>query len=471
MSSSRLPLLLHKATIPALLIALVVFACFPWLGNALRWPGRVLFFAAALVVTASVVTMLIRSFRKPKYLFFGMVAFLLAGLLVYGFLEIVAWLYLKADPNRNADPFVLTSAQREAIERLVHGEPDYTTFDSTLGWAIKGNGVSADGRYRANADGFRADREYDAEIPGGVRRIVCFGDSYTHGNSVRNDETWQHYAAEHRADTEVLNFGVGGYGMAQAYLRYRERKDDYETDIVVIGCMSDNIRRTVNVFYPFRLTKLDATTFALAKPWASLDADEDLVLHPNPLPSLEAYAAFLESPGRKMRQMAKQDLLFQAPAPTPLATVAGEKIASADFSWFIHRYYDLLDRDPLKLSRSNRKSTSPFSPGSEIFRINCRLFESFVAEVEAHGDQAVILWFPSPKDVARYNQSGTRIYGSFLDHFDEIGLPWLDSLEWISEKYGDGGNPLPAEAIFVEGHYSPPVNRLIGEKLVNQLDR
>ena len=76
----------------------------------------------------------------------------------------------------------------------------------------------------------------------------------------------------------------------------------------------------------------------------------------------------------------------------------------------------------------------------------------------------MILWFPSPKDLDRFNDRGTRIYETFLQFFEDNDLVYLDSLDWIAETYGGDGE-IPAETIFLEGHYAPPVNQLIGERL------
>ena len=47
----------------------------------------------------------------------------------------------------------------------------------------------------------------------------AFGDSMTHGDEVTDDEAWLHRLSE-RLGCNVQNFGVGGYGLDQAALRY-----------------------------------------------------------------------------------------------------------------------------------------------------------------------------------------------------------------------------------------------------------
>jgi lysophospholipase L1-like esterase len=54
------------------------------------------------------------------------------------------------------------------------------------------------------------------------RRIAVVGDSFTFGLEVRYEDTWP-YQLERALGPEfrVLNLGVDGYGVDQAFLRYR----------------------------------------------------------------------------------------------------------------------------------------------------------------------------------------------------------------------------------------------------------
>jgi hypothetical protein len=81
--------------------------------------------------------------------------------------------------------------------------------------------MSKDGLYVSNSAGIRSNREYNLIAPPGVTRIVAFGDSFTHGDEVPNQETWEYLLEQSRDEVEVMNFGVQGYGADQAYLRYK----------------------------------------------------------------------------------------------------------------------------------------------------------------------------------------------------------------------------------------------------------
>ena len=79
------------------------------------------------------------------------------------------------------------------------------TYDPVLGWVTPG---------------VRGTRAYDLSPPQGKIRISAFGDSFTYGCGVHNYNSWVEQIYLSEKGYEVLNFGVLGYGLDQAYLRY-----------------------------------------------------------------------------------------------------------------------------------------------------------------------------------------------------------------------------------------------------------
>jgi len=111
----------------------------------------------------------------------------------------------------------------------------YLVDDSDLGWSIRASGTSE--LYETNSQGVRAEpaRLYSTEIPAGKLRIVAVGDSFTHGDEVKNDETWMYVLEQLRPELETLNMGVPGYGTDQAYLRWKKLGSNFKSDIVLLG--------------------------------------------------------------------------------------------------------------------------------------------------------------------------------------------------------------------------------------------
>ena len=96
---------------------------------------------------------------------------------------------------------------------------DGWTYDSKLGWvlcnSVRGHGVDGTiGFYNYEADGARKVVNH----PDKPCRIHTYGNSFTHCDQVSDGETWQEYLAAHIQEP-IRNYGVGGYGVYQAYLR------------------------------------------------------------------------------------------------------------------------------------------------------------------------------------------------------------------------------------------------------------
>ena len=96
---------------------------------------------------------------------------------------------------------------------------DGWTYDSALGWVLC-NSVRSDsvdnslGFYSYEGDGARKVINH----PDKPCRIHTYGNSFTHGDQVSDGETWQEYLAAHIQEP-IRNYGVGGYGVYQAYRR------------------------------------------------------------------------------------------------------------------------------------------------------------------------------------------------------------------------------------------------------------
>ena len=73
-------------------------------------------------------------------------------------------------------------------------------------------------------------------------KIATFGDSYAFCRYVNDDETWQHYL-EHKINTHVRNFGVGNYGIDQAFLKFDKTQLDNENEFVMFAVVPETISR------------------------------------------------------------------------------------------------------------------------------------------------------------------------------------------------------------------------------------
>ncbi len=79
--------------------------------------------------------------------------------------------------------------------------------------------------------------------------VSMFGDSFTWGDEVSAEESFPNQLSG-LLRCRVANYGVGGYGTDQAFLRFRDGVAD-SAPVVVLGHLSENIIRNVNQFRGF----------------------------------------------------------------------------------------------------------------------------------------------------------------------------------------------------------------------------
>ena len=123
------------------------------------------------------------------------------------------------------------------------------------GWAVR-PGVRdlrafGDRLVNTNSEGLRGRREYASPRPAGVPRILVFGDSFTFGDEVGDDETYCHFLQQLLPHTEVLNLGVHGYGHDQMLLYLREAGPRFRPDVVLLGFVYDDMERNLLGFRDF----------------------------------------------------------------------------------------------------------------------------------------------------------------------------------------------------------------------------
>lgn len=91
---------------------------------------------------------------------------------------------------------------------------------------------------QVNSQGMRGD-EFSPQKPPGKIRIISFGDSYTYGYGVGQDDTYPALLGQllergFPGEYEVLNAGVNGYGTYQE-LMYLRRALRYQPDIITVS--------------------------------------------------------------------------------------------------------------------------------------------------------------------------------------------------------------------------------------------
>ena len=335
----------------------------------------------------------------------------------------------------------------ETIQRLLADEPTFIRHDAVLGWTLRPDART--GTYTINSQGIRSDRPYTAESSADSVRIICCGDSYTFSSHVRNDETWPAVLARNNAGVETLNFGVPGFGLDQAILRYEQDTGEFESDISLLGFMPENIHRCLSVFRLFYVPYDSGLPFA--KPRFVLD-DDSLRMVANPMPNLADYSRLLSAPEEVLPELARFDRFNPAPAHRSATDV----LPSARF---LHSCLYGFSRPQLPPEQYT------YDTASEGFNIAIRLFDRFHRAAVARGSEPVIVILPESADFRQLNDTGTRRYTSLLGYFERKGYPYID----VQNGFTSLGRNLTEDEVFRRGHYTPAGNEIVARYVAERL--
>jgi hypothetical protein len=138
-----------------------------------------------------------------------------------------------------------SAVSKEVIDVFLRG-PSWAQYDPELGY-ILGNFLPQDGMDHSatistvQANGARTSFMY----AGRKCRINTYGDSFTQCHQVSDGETWQEYLAGHLGEP-IRNFGMGGYGVYQAYRRLlREERTVHGAEYLILYLWGDDHIRSL----------------------------------------------------------------------------------------------------------------------------------------------------------------------------------------------------------------------------------
>jgi hypothetical protein len=123
-------------------------------------------------------------------------------------------------------------------------------YDSQKGWALKPNlnnkNAFNNKIVNINSQGIRGTNEYLYKKDSNKLRVLIFGDSFTFGTEVSDNETYPYYLQNMLpSNTEIINMGVPGYAQDQMLLYFQEKGLKYKPDIVIIGFLGMDMYRNL----------------------------------------------------------------------------------------------------------------------------------------------------------------------------------------------------------------------------------
>jgi hypothetical protein len=298
--------------------------------------------------------------------------------------------------------------------QVVDGYESYLARrDPVLGWPPPAS-FGEDGKY--DEWGSRIIPAFAEE---GEACVSLYGDSYTWGEEVGPEDAWSNVLSE-LLGCRVSNYGVGGYGTDQAYIRYTRNTRD-TAPIVVLAHFPGDIVRNVT---QWRTLITGAGQFDL-KPRYVLDADGEIELVPMPDLSSEEYARMVEE---------------------PQAFLGHEFFLPGGLSG-LHRLAFPYTRSVVRAARHPRIAAKlggdvPYAgfydPGhpSGALALTAAIMRRFHADATRAGRVPILAVIPDVEELGRFRREGTWTYQSLLDLLAEKGLPCLNLGPGLLERLG-----------------------------------
>jgi len=216
------------------------------------------------------------------------------------------------------------AVSRQVIDAYLE-RPHWATFDPELGYVLHDCFVQWGADDSRTIETFRPDGARSRFLYAGRKpRINTYGDSFTEGNQVSDGETWQEYLAGHLGEP-IGNFGVGNYGVYQAYRRMlRVERTADGAEYVILYVWGDDPTRSVTRcrwahVYPWHGEFQREQRLFHGNPWAHLEIDLEtgsFVELENPLATPESLYAMCDP--EWMVEHLRDDLALQ------LAVYAGD---------------------------------------------------------------------------------------------------------------------------------------------------
>lgn len=355
------------------------------------------------------------------------------------------------------DQYLRRSAlPRAVIDRFLLG-PSWATFDAELGYVL-GNDTPLDGidgsatMSTVQSTGARTAFLYSDK----PCRINTYGDSFTQGHQVSDGETWQEYLAGHLGEP-IRNFGMGGYGVYQAYRRMiREERTSHGAEYVIFYIWGgDHIRSLLRcrhaIIYPHwnhQGGRMFHNNF-----WPNLELDlatGQFVERENLLPTRESLYRMTDP--EWMVEHLRDDLALQLyafklgfirdldrPPISDLAERLGFSLDWHDDARLQVQAGELLDRYSLRATRHVLEKARAFAREHEK-KLLVILFDPYRAMVEMH------------RGVPRFDQEIVEyLKRERFDHFDmnEVHLRDFQAYNLTFDDYLKR---------FLVGHYTPRGN-------------
>jgi len=320
--------------------------------------------------------------------------------------------------------------------------------DSLLGWAPNPIFKSSDGLYVYNRNGIRTRNILDEIPPKNKLRIAIFGDSYSHGDEVAFENTIGNYLEEllnqSKINAEVINFAISGYGIDQAFLRWKLIDEQFNPDIVILGVQFENAKRNINLLRPFYYF---TTEIPYSKPRFLLEGNA-LQFLPNPILDIKNTVDIIKNfdswqyshfEGFYSNQNYHPNFLFYSKTFSLFSSTISQLVGEINY----------------------------YKSSSESFKVTYKLFEKFQKDVKDKGEVFIPVHLPVKNDFDFLSQKFLSIVYNQQFIYDELFDALRKKANFVEtyDTLENWGKTKDMNQLFMKRHYSPTANKVIANQI------
>jgi hypothetical protein len=341
----------------------------------------------------------------------------------------------------------IADTQTKIENYLTHADQSFLQYDPMLGWSPKPNSHSANGLYDYNSQGLRsAPQEYPLTPATDTLRIALFGDSFTHGSDVPYQESWAYYLQQNLTKqgrkVEVLNFGVDGYGMDQAYLRWQNLGVNFAPQLVIFGLQMENSNRNVNLLRPLYR---QSSGIPFSKPRFILQNNQLTLINQPPVPP-EQVVSLMQN--FSTWSLARNEYFFN-PTDYENHVWLNSKLIALTFD---------------VVSTQNEEANDSYQFNQEPTQITLAILQAFHADVTAHGGRFMLVHLPRDRHLTDLVEGRPLPYQTLLDRLAQehtLIRPEQGQLERLAQ--------ISIRDLFITSHYSAKGNQFVAQALTEAI--
>ena len=277
-----------------------------------------------------------------------------------------------------------------------------------------------------HSESFDADLGWDYRPP--VRNYLrhkvflaqAYGDSFVlsgHGGI-----TWQ-AAFENITGEAILNFGVGGYGLDQAVLKFERYSSEYPTRIAVLGLYHQTFRRALSYHARYYFSNPEKYKFAFKPFFVGKGAHYEL--YTPPCTDASCMWDVLYDPDNEVRKIrSSYDYWYRNNIGKP--TLRFPRIP---------KYARALPAI-WRSTKWDRRSENYYFANNKSLELTKYLVERFVVHAEGNGMVPICLLLYSSSDLLIL-ESGSRYDKGLVDFLKAEQIRYVDTGKYILERYSE----------------------------------